>query len=102
MVGGKAEAVGMLAQVRQPERSWIDDEDAEDPASLGEIADLGPLVVIDADSDELRKPGAGLVEHAEGAVPGVHEIRSGSDDPAKGVRQIELRSDGDDRIKETP
>ena len=43
-----------------------------------------------------------LVEHAEGAVPGVHEIGSCSDDPAKGVRQIELGSDGDDRVEETP
>ena len=39
VVGREAEAVGVLAQVGQPQRLGVDDEQAEDPVPLGQVAD---------------------------------------------------------------
>ena len=39
VVGREPEAVGMLAQVRQPQRLGVDDEQTEDAVPLGQVAD---------------------------------------------------------------
>ena len=72
--GREPEAVGVLAEVGQPQRLGVDDEQPEDAVALGQVADGAVGLVVDADGDELRQPGAGVVEHTEGAVAGVDEV----------------------------
>ena len=55
MVRGKTEAVGMLGEVGQAQRLGVDDQEAEDPMALGELADRLSALVVDAEGDELRQ-----------------------------------------------
>ena len=59
VVGREPVAVGVLAQVREPERAGVDDEQAEDAVALGQAPDGGLGLVVDADGDELGQAGAG-------------------------------------------
>src|SRR5215211_8739017 len=45
----RGEAVGLLvgAEIAQAQRSWVDDEKAEDPATLGKMADGGIALGVD-------------------------------------------------------
>ena len=56
--------------------------------------------VVDARGEELGQRGAGLVEHAEGAVAGVDELGRGLHDAAQDDRETQLRADRDDRLEE--
>ena len=48
MMRGKAEAVRMLGEVGQAQRLGVDDQEAEDPMALGELADRPSVLVVDA------------------------------------------------------
>jgi hypothetical protein len=98
VVGREPEAVGMLGQVGEPQRLGLDDEQAEDAVALGQIADGGVGLAVEADGDEVREPGAGLVEDPESPEPGVDQFHGGGDDPLQHRPEIEVRADGEHGI----
>jgi hypothetical protein len=102
VVRGEPEAVGMLAQVRQPDRLGVDDQQAQDAVALGQLADGPPPLLVDADGDELREPGAGLVEHAERAVAGLDQVGGRLGDAPQDARQVEVRADAQHGVEEAP
>ena len=68
--------------------------------ALGELPDGAVRLVVETDRDELREAGAGVVEHAEGAVGGVDEVDRAVHDPLQHRGQIEVRADREDGIEE--
>ena len=100
VVGREPEAVGVLAQVGQPQRLGVDDEQAEDAVPLGQVADEPVGVVVDPDGDELRQAGAGVVEHAEGAVAGVDQPDRRLHDPPEHAGRVEVGTEGQHRVEE--
>ena len=99
MVGGKAEAVRVLAQVGQAQRLGVDDERTEDPVPLGQVADERVRLVVDPYGDELREPRAGVVEHAQRAVAGIDEPDGRLDDPSEHRGEVEIRAEGEHGVK---
>ena len=59
MVRREAVAVGVLGQVRKAQRLGVDDEETEDAMTVGQVADVSPCLLADADGDELGQPGPG-------------------------------------------
>ena len=100
MVGREPEAVGMLAQVGQPQRLGVHDEPTEDPVPFGQVTDERVRRVVDPDRDELRQAGAGVVEHAERAVAGIDQPDRRLHDPPEHARRIEIRAEGEHRVEE--
>ena len=102
MVGRKSGARGVLADVGESERPGVDDEEPEDPEPLRRRADLGACLVVDADGDELRQAGPGLVEHAQRAVAGVDQRDRALDDPLEDCGQVEIRPERQYGIEQLP
>jgi hypothetical protein len=90
----------VLADVGQAERLGVDDQEAEDPESFGERPDAGAGLVVDADRDELREAGAGVIEHAQRAVAGVDERHRALDDPLEHGDDVEVGTDREDGVEE--
>ncbi len=68
--------------------------------ALRELPDDAVRLVVDADRDELREAGTGVVQHAEGAVARVDELDRAVHDPLQHRGQIEVRADREDGIEE--
>ena len=73
-LGREPEAVRVLGQVRQPQRTGVDDQQAQDAVALGRMSDGPAPFVVDADRDELRQSSTFGVEDTERAVAGVDEL----------------------------
>ena len=56
MVRWETEARRVFAQIGEAQRLRIDDQQAEDPVALGEVADRRTGFLVDADRDELGQP----------------------------------------------
>jgi len=59
-------------------------------------------VLVDPDGQELREPGAVLLENAEGAVPGADQACRGLDDAPQHIGQAQVAGDPDDRVEQPP
>ena len=90
----------MLADVGQAERLGVDNQEPEDPEALREGADAGAGLVVDADRDELREAGAGIVEHTQCAVAGVDERDRALDDPLEHRGDVEVGTDRQDGVEQ--
>jgi hypothetical protein len=101
MIGREPVAVGVLTQVGQPQRHRIHDQQPEDAVTFRQVPDLGPVVVADADRDELREARAGVVEHPQCSVGRVDELGRRLDDAPQGVRQIEIAAHREHGIEQT-
>lgn len=102
VVGWEPRRFRVSRQVGQAQRSRVDDEDAEDAVTFGQVADLAVGLVVDAHRQELGQPRARRVEHAESAVARIDEVRGQLDDARQGLGEVEARSDGDDRVEQLP
>ncbi|MFF4393039.1 hypothetical protein ACFY0G_40915 [Streptomyces sp. NPDC001552] len=78
----------MTGQFREPERLGVPDELAEDAVAGGQVADLGPEVVADADGKELGELLV-VTDDAQRSVLRVHQDDSGFDDAPPYLWQIE-------------
>ncbi len=85
MVRGEADGLVVGAEVAQPKRSRIDDEEAEDPVTLGQMTDGGIPLGIDARRDELAEVPV-LADDAERSVVGRDQRASRLDDPLQDDR----------------
>jgi hypothetical protein len=102
VVRGEPVAVRVLAEIRQPDRLGLDDEQAQDAVAFGQVTDPLACLVVDAHRDELGQPRAALVEHAQGAVLGVHQVDRRTDDAPQHGRQVEVAPHRHDRVEELP
>jgi hypothetical protein len=59
-------------------------------------------LVVDPNGDELGQAVAALVEHSQRAVASVHQRDRRLDDPAERNLEVELGTDGQDRVQELP
>ena len=66
--GGKAVRLRMGADILDPDRPRILDQQAEHAASPRQVADRLPCLVVDADRQEALELAPALVEHSEGGV----------------------------------
>jgi hypothetical protein len=57
-------------------------------------------VLVDPDEQELREPGACLVEHAEGPIAGADQACRGIDDAPQHIGQAQVARDPDDRVEQ--
>jgi hypothetical protein len=94
--------VGMLVDVRQPDRAWLGDQQTQHTAAVWQIPDPRVGGRVDAVSDEVGQIGAVGADHAERTVPGVGQGARGFDDTLQGAAQAEVRADADDRVEERP
>src|SRR5204863_1125367 len=102
MIRREAETVGMFAQVRQPQRSRIGDEQTQYSVPLGQRPNGRPLGLAYAHRDELAQGAAGLVEHAERTVAGMDQFRRRLDDALQRSGDIEVGPDNQDRAEKPP
>ena len=100
VVRREPEAVGVRVEVGEAQRLGVDDQQAEDAVALGELADAVVGRVVDPDGDELRQAGAGVVEHAEGAVAGVDQADGGLDDAPQHARRVEVGPEDQDGVEQ--
>ena len=75
----------MGAEVAQAQRPWVDDEDSEDPVTLGQMTDGGIPLGIDARRDELAEVPV-LADDAERSVVGRDQRARRVDDPLQDDR----------------
>jgi hypothetical protein len=94
--------VGMLVDVRQPDRAWVGDQQTQHTTAVWQIPDARVGGRVDAVSDEVGQIGAVGADHAERTVPGVGQGARGFDDTLQGAAQAEVRADADDRVEERP
>ena len=66
---------------------------------LRPVVDLGDLLLVQADGDELGQP-AVVADHAQRAVAGVDQRDGGLDDPAQHDLQVQVAADGDHRLQQ--
>jgi len=96
----EAVAVGVGVEVGEPQRCGFDDQHPQNPKAFRIVADLGDLLGLESDVDELGQAEARLVEHAERAVPGSDQRDRGFDDAPQGRGERRVRSDGLDGVDE--
>ena len=100
MIEREPEAVGMLAEVGQPQRLGVHNEVTEDPASFRQFTDQRVRRVVDTNRDELSQASAGVVEHAERAVSGIGQPDGRLHDPPEHAGRVTIRTEGEHRVEE--
>ena len=88
------------AQIRQPQRMLADDELAEQPLALREMAHPRPGLLVQPDVDEPGHAAVGC-EHPQRPVPRVDEVHRGLHDAAQRRVQFQAIGDGEDRVEQT-
>ena len=73
VVGRKPERVRVLREVREPQRSRITDQQAQDAVALGFVSDARPHLVVDSDGHELDQMVTIGTDDSERPVLGVGE-----------------------------
>ena len=96
---GEARRLRVRADVGKPQRARVLDKQAEQASPLRPVVDPLDLRGVEADGDELDEPLL-LADHAERAVPGVHQVHRRLDDPAEHRLQLEPGTDRDDRLEQ--
>jgi hypothetical protein len=81
------------ADIGQPQRARLADEDAEHAAAPREIADRTVRLLVDADCEEALEGSALIVENAESRVPRVCELASRVQHALQHGLQIEFRDE---------
>ena len=105
MARREAEAVGMGPEVGEAKWPGIGDEQAEDPVTLGQLADVGSCLLVDPHSEEVGQEGARRVKDAEGAVASVGQRRRSIDDVLQDGEEIQVGTDRDhgvEKLTEAP
>jgi hypothetical protein len=68
VVGRKTDRARVLAEIVEPQRYGLVDQNAEDAAAARRIADRCPSLVVDARGEEPLEPRSGGVDHPERRV----------------------------------
>ena len=100
VVRGKADRPRIRRQVVEPERVRFTDQDAENPAAAGQVADPLVRLRVDPGGQEALERDAGAVDHAERRIAGGRQLGGGLDDPLEHTVESELGRDRDPRVDE--
>ena len=84
----------------QPQRLRVPDQDAEDAASMRQIADRRMRLSVDPCRQEPLERLAGPVDHSESCVAGARDLGRGLDDALQQRVERELRAERDARVDE--
>ena len=90
MVGWESKAIGMGAEIGQPQGLRVDDEQAQYPLPGGSRADPLLLVLLESDREELGKRGAVVVQDPECTVSSARHRASLVDDVPKQGRELHV------------
>ena len=80
----------MLADVGDPQRPRVVDQEAEDPAAAREVADRAVGRLVDAAGEELGELAAVLVEDPERRVARAGQVARGLEDTVEDDVEVEL------------
>ncbi len=100
VTGRETEALGVLAEVGEADGPGVDDQEAEDAVTLRQLADAGPLRVVEPDGNELCEVGLGRIEDPEGRVASAHQLAGRLHDVAEHDGEVQIRCDRHDRVEE--
>ena len=102
MVRGEAEAVGMVADLRDAQRLGVGDEQPEDAPTRRAGTDGRLLLLGEPDRDEFREGLLLLVEHAERPVARAGHGPRLLDHVAQDLGQFQVRLDQQRRLEHPP
>ena len=91
MPGGEPVARGVLSDVREPQRLWVLDKRAKDPAATWEVADRAVSLLVHTGGQELLELCALLVEDPERGVLGARDLSRGLKYPVENDVEVEAR-----------
>jgi len=90
----------VFADVGQPDRFGVGDEQAQHAAAARQVADLRVDRGVHAVGDEVGQVGAVGADHPERAVAGAGQRTGGLDDALQGGAQVEVGADTHDRVQQ--
>src|SRR3954465_6981258 len=99
--GGRREADrgGVLPQVGDPQRVRLADQLPQHALALRQRPHHGGEVIVDADVDEGGET-ATLPQHAQGPVPGIHQVGRGLHDAPQRARQVQPGGDAQEGVEQ--
>ena len=92
----------MVADVLEPQRARLLDQQPEDPPAAGEIADRPVRVGIDPGGDEALELLPAIVEHADGRVARAGDLASDVEQLLEHRLDVELGDEAATRIDQSP
>ena len=90
----------MAAELAQPQRLRVLDEQPQNPPTVWQVADSGPRRLVEPDVNEVPQRPVGA-DDAQCSVLRINEVASQLDDPPQHRRQAQVTADRHDRIKQT-
>ena len=100
VVFGKAGREGVFGDVAQPDRLGFVDQQAENAAPGGQVADAPVFGDGQSVGDELDQPPVGT-DHAQRAVACAGQPAGGHHDALQGTAQVQAGADADDRLQQS-
>ena len=100
MARWKAHRAGIVGNFVQPQRLGVADQDAQDAAPAGKVADRRVRLRVHARRQEALERLARLVDHAEGRVAGAGDLGGRLDDALQQRIEGELGAERDPRVHE--
>ncbi|BCW45402.1 hypothetical protein StoSoilB5_25860 [Arthrobacter sp. StoSoilB5] len=91
----------MLAEIMEPQRRGLSDQETKDPVAGGKRADPAGQVVIDADGDEVTECVV-LADDAQSAIACLEEIAGGSYNPLQHGFEAQILRHGHHRFQQPP
>ena len=92
----------MVADVLEPQRARILDQQAEDAAAAGRIADRAVRLGVDPGGDEALELLPAVVEHADGRVARAGDLAGDVEQPMQHRVDVELGDEPPARIDQAP
>lgn len=104
MACGEARGARVVEEAVDPQGHGVFDEVAEEALAVRQVHPRqGPAFpVFEPQGEELVQSGVVVVQHAQGAVAGVHQLHRGRDDAAEHDRQVQFAADGQHRVQQCP
>jgi len=91
---------GIFAEIVQPQRLRVADQDAENPPAAWEISDRRMRLGVDAGRQEALQTRPRLVDHPQRRIPRSGQLHGGLDELLQERVQRERRAEGDAGIDE--
>ena len=102
VIGRKAHGARVLAEVVEPERRVLADEDSEDPPPTRKVADRSVRLGIHARGEEALELGTASVDHAERGIARGRELGSRLDQALQEGVERQLGRERDPGLDERP
>jgi hypothetical protein len=100
--GREPDRARVLGDVGEPHRAGLAEDDAEDAAPAGLVADRRACLLVHPGREEALESRAGRVHDRERRVLCTRELGGGLDDALQQGVERELRAEGDPGVDEEP